>query len=100
MELKIAKLKDLQELNYGDQIIMDNPMFQTPSAYVFFSKTEDDRFYFKDMFGGSLMINSQETLNGFKVKIIDEHHELWEQVLYDHGKEIGEMLAALEDVEL
>lgn len=99
MQKQIAKLEELQNLNYGDQIIMDDPLTKESSPYVFFSKAEDDRFYFKNMAGASLMVNSQNTLDGFNVKIIDKDHPKWDETLFTHGKEVGEMLASFVELD-
>ena len=92
MEPKEIKFEELKELNYGDQIIMKDPLFQELTPYVLMSNVEDKSFYFLNGGGASLLVTSQETIDGFNVKLIDDTHPNWDSDLCKHGKQLGEML--------
>lgn len=92
--METIKFEDLKILKYGDQIIMKDPLVKgDPSpAYVLMSNVENKSYYFVSGYGASLMVNCQETLDGFKVSKIDKDHPSWDQGLSDHGIQLGEML--------
>jgi len=92
--VEILQFDDLKNLKYGDQIIMEDPLVKGPPrpSYVFMSNVEDRSFYFVSGYGASLSVDSQKTLDGFKVSKIDEEHPSWDQGLADHGKMLGSML--------
>ena len=92
MEPKEIKFEELKELNYGDQIIMKDPLFQELTPYVLMSNVEDKSFYFVNGKGASLLVTSQETIDGFNVKLIDDTHSSWDPELSKHGIELGQML--------
>ena len=89
---KEIKFEDLKDLNYGDQIIMDDPLKCHGASYVFMSNVENKKFYFISDYGASLFIDNQKTIDGFKVKLIDKDHPSWSEKLSDHGIQLGEML--------
>ena len=97
MTPKEIKFEDLKDLKYGDLIIMKEVLFKEETPYVFMSNVEDKSFYFINGGGASLMINCQDTIDGFEVKLIDNTHPSWEQALSDHGKQLGKMLSMLEE---
>ncbi len=92
MTPKNIRFEDLKDLNYGDQIIMEDPLRGGTSAYVLMSNIDNKSFYFIDGVGASLMVDSQNTIDGFNVKLIDETHPNWNSTLSEHGKELGSML--------
>lgn len=94
-EPKKIKFEDMKDLNYGDLIIIDDPAMGTGTSYAFMSKAEG-KFYFITGYGASLMVSSQDTIDGFSVKLIDDTHPLWDAALSSHGKEVGRMLDQFE----
>ncbi len=92
MEPIKIKFEDMKELNYGDLVITTDPFLQEETPYVLMSNDNDKSFYFISEYGGSLMVDKQETIDGFNVRLIDETHPKWIQSLSDHGKQLGEMM--------
>ena len=93
MEPKELKFEDLKDLNYGDQIIIDDPTKGAHgTSYVLMSNIDNESFYFISDYGSSFSINNQKTIDGFQVKIIDKDHPSWSEKLCQHGIELGGML--------
>ncbi len=92
MKPKKIKFEDMKGLNNGDLIIMNDPAFQKAIPYVFMSNDNDTAFHFVSGYGASLMINCQDTIDGYNVRLIDEKHPSWDGKLSAHGKDIGDML--------
>jgi len=92
MEPKKINFEDLKDLNYGDQIILDDPLKGHGASYVFMSNIENKKFYFISDYGASLLIDNQKTIDGFNVSLIDKDHPSWNEKLSDHGIQLGEML--------
>ena len=97
MQAKQINFEDLKNLKYGDQIVMSDPFTKEETPCVLMSNIEDKSFYFISETGASLNINSQDVIDGFNVKLIDETHPKWNDVLSNHGKEIGSMLETFVD---
>jgi hypothetical protein len=91
MEPKKISFEDLKNLKCGDEIVTNDPFTQQETPYVLMS-IEDKSFYFISEIGASLNITSQDTIDGFNVKLIDETHPKWNDVLSNHGKELATML--------
>jgi hypothetical protein len=96
MEPKEIKFENMKNLKYGDMIIMEDPLLGSSTPYVLMSNIDDINFYFISKEGASLMIKSQETIDSFKVKLIDNTHPSWIQDFSDTGKEIGDLLQIME----
>ncbi len=87
------KFEDLKELKCGNEIIIQDPLKQEATAYVLMSIIEErPDYYFVSAYGASLMIDKQETIDGFNVDIIDDQHPSWDSELSKKGKAMGEML--------
>ena len=86
----------MKNLKYGDMIIMQDPILGSGSAYVLMNIIENKNFYFISREGASLTIKSQETIDSFRVKLIDNTHPSWVQDFSDTGKEIGDLLELME----
>ena len=82
----------MKELNYGDLVITADPFLQQETPYVLMSNDNDKSFYFISEYGASLMVDKQETIDGFDVRLIDESHPKWNAELSKHGKQLGEMM--------
>jgi hypothetical protein len=95
MEAKEIKFENMKNLKNGDMIIMEDPLLGSLIPYVLMSKV-DNKFYFINNSGASLTIKSQETIDNFKVKLIDDTHPSWIQDFSDTGKEIGDLLDLME----
>ena len=91
MKAKEITFEGMKDLKCGDLIVMEDPLSKQDAAYVLMSITEDS-FYFVNGAGASLMVNCQDTIDGFNVKLIDDTHPSWIPELSTHGKQLGEML--------
>jgi hypothetical protein len=92
-----VKFEELKDLKYGDQIILDDPLMKKDVPYVLMSSLED--YYFVSEYGGSFVVKNQETLDGFKARLIDNTHPCWSEELSKHGKELGAMLNQFIDMD-
>lgn len=95
MEAKDIKFEDLKNLNCGDLIIIGDPILGGGTPYALMSNNDGKKFYFTSGYGASLMIDCQDTIDGFKVQLIDDTHPSWNPILSQNGKELGEMLSRL-----
>lgn len=89
--------EDLQNLKYGDQIIINDPLMGDGASYVLMSNVENKKYYFVSGYGASLTIQDEDTIKGFQVRQIDNTHPSWNQILSDNGKQMGKMLDELAD---
>ena len=90
------KYEDLKELKPGDQIIIKDPAFQKDMPYVFISESGDGVYHFIAGYAASFMIKDQDTIDGFNARKIDKDHELWDEILSNHGESVGGMLIEVE----
>jgi hypothetical protein len=95
MDPKEIKFEDMKDLSCGDLIIMKEVMFKEGTPYVLMS-IEPESFYFTDGGSASLMVNCQDTIDGFNVRLIDDTHPSWDQALSDHGKMLSDMLSKMD----
>ena len=91
------KFEDMKDLSCGDLVIMNDPLMERSIPYVFMSNVDDKSFYFINGHGASLMVNSQDTIKNFNVRLIDNTHPIWNQDLSEHGKLVGDMLKEIEE---
>ena len=96
MKPKKISYENMKDLNFGDEIIMKSPFSKQDEPYVLMSKVEG-KFYFVGSSGASLMVQDQETIDGFNVRLIDDTHPCWHPSLSLHGKQVGEMLEELKE---
>ena len=95
MESKEIKYENMKDLNYGDLIIIGDPLMGDNVPYAFMSSIDKKSFHFTSGYGASLMVDCQDTIDGFKVRLIDDSHPSWNPKHSEHGKDIGEMLGRL-----
>jgi hypothetical protein len=96
MEPKEIKFEDMKNLNNGDQVMVSDPCFKSGVVYGLMSKV-DGSFYFVAAYGSTLMVSEQETIDAFNVKLIDNTHSDWNEVLHIHTKTIANMLEQLDN---
>jgi len=96
--IRNIKYEGLKDLNYGDEIVLSDPMKQQEVPYVYMSKDSTGGFHFISGYGASFMIKEQATIDGFGVMLIDDQHPAWDSDLSDHGKKLGDMLDTIESL--
>ena len=102
MSEKNVTFEELENLKAGDQIIIDDPIKQinkneTTHAYAFIDRGADGHYHFISDFGATFMINSQKTIDGFNVRLIDKNHSAWNEDLSKSAKVMNHVIYNLED---
>lgn len=79
--------EELLKLNIGDQVIINDPLFGE-SVYVLIIKYKDG-LDFMSTFNSTLMVKSQQTIDGFNIRPINEDHPKYDPMLKLYAKNIN-----------
>jgi hypothetical protein len=81
MNGKLNTLKDFKNLKCGDQIIVLDPLLKTTTTYALLEKSNYEIYYFISTNGTSLIVDCQETIDYYKLEIINKKHPKWNPTL-------------------
>jgi hypothetical protein len=100
--MKDVTFKDLKNLKYGDQIILEkDPMsklagkvIREPYAYV--TRFSWDSYMFKSNMGATMSIQDDETIKSFGVKLLEESDPEYDKEMAKDAQDMGNFLDSLE----
>lgn len=88
----MTTFEQLQNMNHGDQIIIQDPIYQTKVSYALIQIDEYRTLHFISKYGASFSIEDQKTIDAFKVELITSEHELWDEEFSLHCQKIASII--------